>query len=69
VRESMARFRESGSKYLLATSCYDADNKSRPRSFGRTAIQSTLDLVEMLGEPVDKIEEPGLQRFMGLWEL
>ena len=69
VTKAISNFKESGSRYLLATSCYNADNKKRSNEFNGTVIQSVLDLTEMLGQPLNKIEEHGLDRFMGLWKL
>jgi len=69
VENTLNNFRTSGSRYLLATSCYDIDNTERPTSFDAGVINSKLDLVPMLGEPLTKIEEPMDYRYMGLWEL
>ena len=69
VIKAINKFVESGSRYLLATSCYDA-NKKRPIRFeSNIAINSRLDLVPIMGEPLSKIEEPFDRRFLGLWKL
>ena len=67
VDKSLENFKNS--KYLLATSCYDTDNNERETEFKNKAINSRLNLIPLLGEPLDKIEESFDNRFMGLWKL
>jgi len=69
ARKALENFKASNSKYLLATSSDDAINKDRPRNYCGAVINSIINLVDFLGEPIEKIEEEGLQRYMGLWKL
>ena len=67
ILESIENFKKS-SKYLLTTSQYDKKIK-RPKEFGGRAINAVIDLIPILGEPLEKIEEPLDNRFLGLWSL
>ena len=68
VKKAIDNFRESGAKYLLATSCYETSHR-RPAKFNGDAINAKLDIIPMMGEPLARIEEPFDKRFMGLWKL
>jgi hypothetical protein len=68
AHSAIDNFKKSGSKYLLTTSWYNANNESRPKDFG-SGINSFIDIVHILGLPLEKIEEPESGRFMGLWKL
>lgn len=69
VLKAIENFRKS-SKYLLASSHYDADNEKLPEEMGGyNSLISLVDAPFNLGEPLEKIEEPMDNRFMGLWKL
>ena len=70
ILSALENFRKSGSTYLLATSRYDAKNSKIPK--GIITINARNDLTKSpfsLGEPIEKIEEPLDNRFLGLWRL
>ena len=69
VLAAIENFRLSA-KYLLASSHYDANNSKRPNDIGQH--NSKISLVHPpynLGEPIEKIEEPLRNKFVGLWLL
>lgn len=72
ILESLRLFKESKATFLLASSHYDADNRKIAKEIGFLPYNQKLSLVHKpydLGEPLEKIEEPLDNRFMGLWKL
>ena len=68
IEDALGDFKKSGI-YLLATSHYGVSNETRPDSYEGHIINNFVDLEKILGTPLDKIEEPIDNRYMGIWKL